>query len=57
MEVEVWYDEIDEKMVEKQVVISENIKRVKVCRTEQMCKISYKAGIAKRARVKNLITP
>jgi len=57
MEVEVWYDEIDEQMVEKQVVISEKIKRVKVCRVEEMCKISYKAGISKRARVKNLIAP
>ncbi len=57
MEVEVWYDEIDEKLVEKQVVISEKIKRVKVCRVEQMCKISYKAGLSKRARVKNLIAP
>lgn len=57
MEVEVWYDEIDEKLVEKQIVISEKIKRVKVCRVEQMCKISYKAGLAKRARVKNLIVP
>lgn len=57
MEVEVWYDEIDEKLVEKEVVISQKIKRVKVCRTEQMCKISYKAGLAKRARIKNLIAP
>ena len=32
-------------------------KRVKVCRVEQMCKISYKPGYAKRARIKNLITP
>ena len=57
MEVEVWYDEIDEKLVEKQVVISEQIKRIKVCRIEQMCKLSYKAGLSKRARVKNLIAP
>jgi flagellar motor protein MotB len=57
MEVEVWYDEIEEKLVEKQVVISEKIKRVKVCRVEQMCKLSYKAGLSKRARVKNLIAP
>ena len=57
MEVEVWYDVIDEKLVEKQVVISEKIKRVKVCRVEQMCKISYKAGLAKRARIKNLMAP
>lgn len=57
MEVEVWYDEIDEKLVDKQVVVPENIKRVKVCRIEQMCRISYKAGNARRTRVKNLIAP
>ena len=57
MEVEVWYDEIDEKLVDKQVVVSEQIKRVKICRVEQMCKLSYKAGNAKRARIKNLVTP
>lgn len=57
MEVEVWYDEIDEKLVAKQVVVAEQIKRIKVCRIEQMCKLSYKAGLSKRARIKNLITP
>jgi len=57
MEVEVWYDEIDEKLVEKQVVISQKVKRISVCRVEQVCKLSYKAGLARRARIKNLITP
>ncbi len=57
MEVEVWYDESDDKMVEKQVVVSDQMKRIKVCRIEQVCKLSYKAGIAKRARIKNLIAP
>jgi flagellar motor protein MotB len=57
MEVEVWYDEIDEKPVIKQVVVQENVQRVKVCRIEQMCKLSYKEGHAKRTRVKNLIPP
>jgi flagellar motor protein MotB len=57
MEVEVWYDEIDEKLVDKQVVVPEHVKRVKICRVEQMCRISYKAGHARRTRVKNLIPP
>jgi flagellar motor protein MotB len=57
MEVEVWYDEVDEKLVTKQVTVQENIKRIKVCRVEQMCKISYKAGHSQRARVKSLIPP
>ncbi len=57
MEVEVWYDEIDEKLVDKQVVMPEHIKRIKVCRVEEMCKISYKVGRSHRTRVKNLIAP
>ena len=57
MEVEVWYDEVEENVVEKQVVVSEKIKRVNVCRIEQMCKISYKEGLSKRARIKNLLAP
>ncbi len=57
MEVEVWYDEVDEKLVDKQVVVPEHIQRIKICRVEQMCRISYKAGHARRTRVKNLIPP
>lgn len=57
MEVEVWYDEVDEKLVDKQVVVPEHIKRIKICRVEQMCRISYKAGHARRTRLKNLIAP
>lgn len=57
MEVEVWYDEIDERLVNKPVVVQENLKRVMVCRVEQMCRITYKEGHAKRTRVKNLIPP
>lgn len=57
MEVEVWYDESDEKLVTKKVVVQEELKRVKVCRVEQMCQITYKEGHARRTRVKNLIPP
>jgi flagellar motor protein MotB len=57
MEVEVWYDVPEQKEVEKKVVISELIRRVKVCRVEQVCKLSYKTGLAKRARIKNLVAP
>lgn len=57
VEVEVWYDELEEKLVEKQVVVAEKINRVKVCRIETVCKLSYKEGHAKRARIKNLVPP
>jgi flagellar motor protein MotB len=39
------------------VVVHEEIKRVKICRTETVCKLTYQEGQAKRARVKNLIPP
>ena len=58
VEAQVWYDEISEKVVEKEVVVpQEEVHRVKVCRTETVCKLRYKEGHAHRARVKNLIAP
>jgi flagellar motor protein MotB len=57
VEVEVWYDEIGEKMVEKEVIVPQQVNRVKVCRTETVCKMRYKEGQSHRARVKNLIAP
>jgi len=57
VEVQVWYDEIDEKLVDKVVQVKQEIKRVKLCRIETLCKIRYKAGHAKRARLKNLVPP
>lgn len=57
VEVEVWYDEIGDKLVDKEVVVSEKINRVKVCRVETVCKLRYKEGHSKRVRIKNLIPP
>ncbi|MBI1920966.1 MAG: OmpA family protein [Geobacter sp.] len=57
VEVEVWYDEIGEKMVEKEVIVPAQVNRVKVCRTETVCKMRYKEGNSHRARIKNLIAP
>ncbi|MEN7972781.1 MAG: OmpA family protein [Verrucomicrobiota bacterium] len=57
VEVQVWYDEITEKLVEKEVIIPREINRVKICRTETVCKMRYKEGHSHRARVKNLIPP
>jgi flagellar motor protein MotB len=57
VEVEVWYDEISEKLVEKEVIVPREVNRVKVCRTETVCKLRYKDGHSHRARVKNLIPP
>ncbi len=57
VEVQVWYDEIIEKLVETEVIVPRDVSRIKVCRTETVCKLRYKDGHSHRARVKNLITP
>ena len=57
VEVEVWYDEIDEKLVEKTIDVKQELKRVKLCRIETVCKLRYKEGHSKRARLKNLVPP
>ena len=57
VEVEVWYDKIDEKLVEKRVELKQELKRVKLCRIETVCKLRYKEGHSKRARLKNLVPP
>jgi len=58
VEVQVWYDEITEYAVEKEVVVpAPKLNRIKVCRKETVCKLRYKKGNAKRARLRNLIPP
>jgi len=57
VEVEVWYDEVGQAVKDEDVVVTEEIKRVKVCRMETVCKLRYKEGQARRARVKNLVVP
>ena len=57
VEVEVWYDEIGEMSVEQDVLVPREVNRVKVCRTETVCKLRYLEGHAHRARIRNLLTP
>jgi flagellar motor protein MotB len=57
VEVQVWYDEITERRVTKEVFVPRDVHRLKICRTETVCKLRYKEGHAHRARVKNLISP
>jgi flagellar motor protein MotB len=57
VEVEVWYDEISDVLVEREVLVTEDFNRIKVCRVETVCKLRYKEGHARRARVRNLIAP
>ena len=57
VEVEVWYDEVVDKVALEEFLVPHEIKRVKVCRMETVCKLRYVDGHAKRARVQNLIAP
>jgi len=57
VEVEVWYDEVREAPGEEEVVVPDDVKRIKVCRTETVCKLRYREGQERRARVRNLVVP
>ena len=57
VEVEVWYDEVREKVALEEFLVPHEITRVKVCRMETVCKLRYVEGHSKRARVQNLIAP
>jgi len=57
VEVEVWYDEVRDALRDEEVVVADDIKRIKVCRMETVCKLRYREGHARRARVRNLVVP
>jgi flagellar motor protein MotB len=57
VEVEVWYDEVRDAVRDEEVVVADDIRRIKVCRMETVCKLRYKDGHARRARIRNLIVP
>ncbi len=57
VDVEVWYDEVREQVALEEFLVPHEIKRVKVCRMETVCKLRYVEGHARRARVQNLIAP
>lgn len=57
VEVEVWYDEVRERVAVEEVLVPHEIRRVKVCRMETVCKLRYLDGHSRRARVQNLIAP
>jgi len=57
VEVQVWYDEVRNRMVDKEVELEQGTKLIKVCRVETVCKIRYKQGYSRRAKLKNLVAP
>jgi len=57
VEVEVWYDEVVERVALEEFLVPHQIERVKVCRMETLCKLRYVDGHNRRARIQNLIAP
>jgi uncharacterized repeat protein (TIGR01451 family)/fimbrial isopeptide formation D2 family protein len=57
VEVQVWYDKISEKKTVKEVIVPNVVNRIKVCRSENVCKLRYKEGQSHRARIRNMISP
>ncbi|HHO59773.1 MAG TPA: flagellar motor protein MotB, partial [Thiotrichales bacterium] len=58
VEIQVWYDEIKEVAVDREVVVpAKKLNRLKVCRRETVCKLSYKKGNARRAKLQHLVKP
>ena len=57
VEVEIWYDEPTAIESMEEVLVTRDVKRVKVCRTETVCKLRYRLGHERRARLRNLIPP
>ena len=52
VEVQVWYDEIGQKQVRKEVVVPSEMNRIKVCRTEIVCNCAIRKAtpIARASR-------
>ena len=55
--VEIWYDEFKDATGTEEFVVKNDIKQVKVCRMETVCKLRYIEGHERRARVQNLVAP
>ena len=57
VEVEVWYDQPKARDGDDEVLVRQAIKQVKVCRVQTLCKLSFKEGAARRARLSNVVPP
>ena len=57
VEVEVWYDEVEQGTALDEVLVEEEFRRVKVCRIEEVCRLRYVDGNERRTRVQNVVAP
>ncbi len=57
VEVEVWYDEVEEGVAFEEILVEQEFRQIKVCRMETVCRLRYMEGRERRTRVQNLIEP
>jgi len=57
VEVEVWYDQPKAREVDDELLVRQEIKQVKVCRVQTLCKLRFKEGAARRSRLGNVVPP
>jgi flagellar motor protein MotB len=57
VEVEVWYDEVEQATALDEVLVEEDFRRIKVCRIEEVCRLRYVDGNERRTRVQNVVAP
>ena len=57
VEVEVWYDEVRDRVGLEEYLVEHEVDTVKVCRMETVCKLRYVDGHSRRAKVRNLVAP
>jgi flagellar motor protein MotB len=57
VEVEVWYDQPKAREADDEVLVRQQIKQVKVCRVQTLCKLRFKEGAARRSRLSNVVPP
>jgi hypothetical protein len=57
VEVEVWYAQPKAREADEEVLVQQQIKQIKVCRVQTLCKLSFKEGEARRSRLSNVVPP
>jgi flagellar motor protein MotB len=57
VEVEVWYDQPKAREEDNELLVRQDIKQVKVCRVQTLCKLRFKEGAARRSRLNNVVPP
>jgi flagellar motor protein MotB len=57
VEVEIWYDEVEQGTALDEVLVEQEFRQIKVCRMETVCRLRYVDGNERRTRVQNVVAP